>query len=220
MSDRHADVEAALDRVVAAMRAHLDAVLGAAHTPDDDAVGRAYIALNNAAHEYDELLDEVYDEVTPFDLELMVTDEEGSSLRVASLSLPSPVGAEDAYPRVISVRQRRDYRVPSVAALLRAAELGRPAPAEGETYEPIRTVGDAVVELLESGDGSLGMLDLPELEPLDGVVVVAEVEAALPPNVLEGLVEADSDQPFHLRGGDGVLARLHESAIVDSDTDN
>ena len=84
--------------------------------------------------------------------------------------------ASDPYPHVVSVRQRRDYRVPSVAALLRLAEEGRAPAGEDEVLEPVATVGEAVLELLQSGDGSLGMLDVPELEPLDGVVIVAEVE--------------------------------------------
>jgi hypothetical protein len=118
---------------------------------------------------------------------------------------------------VVSVRQRRDYRVPSVAALLRVAEEGRPAPAEGERYQPLRTVGAALIELLQSGDGSLAMLDLPELEPLDGVVVVAEVDTPLSPDVLETIDEPASDQPFRLGAGEAVVARLHESALGDAD---
>ena len=86
---------------------------------------------------------------------------------------PEPGG--DPHPHVVSVRQRRDYRVPSVAALLRLAEEGRAPADEDEVLEPVTTVGEAVLELLQSGDGSLGMLDVPELEPLDGVVIVAEV---------------------------------------------
>jgi hypothetical protein len=213
-----ADAQAALDRMVAAAREHLDAVQAAvtnsattAARPsvDDEAVWRAYVALNNAAREYDEVLNELYDEVTPFDVE-EITEEGGDPLRSAHVSVPT-LGADDPHPRVVSVRQRRDYRVPSVAALLRVAELGRPAPAEGETYQPLRTVGEAVVELLQSGDGSLGMLDLPELEPLDGVVVVTEVTTALGREVIE-VAESECDRPFLLGAGDAVLARVHESA--------
>ena len=68
------------------------------------------------------------------------------------------------------MRQRRDYRVPSVAALLRAAEAARRDAARRTTRSgPVETVGEAVLELLQAGDGSLGALDVPELEPLDGV---------------------------------------------------
>ena len=45
--------------------------------------------------------------------------------------------------------------------------------------EPVESVGEAVLELLQSGDGSLAALDVPELEPLDGLVAVVEVDAPL-----------------------------------------
>ena len=76
----------------------------------------------------------------------------------------------DPHPQVISVRQRRDYRVPSVAALLRVAEAARrSAVPEDEEAGPVESVGEAVLELLQAGDGSLASLDIPELEPLDGL---------------------------------------------------
>ena len=103
---------------------------------------------------------------------------------------------------MISVRQRRDYRVPSVAALIRLAEDGRPIAGRrrGRTSRS-RTVADAVLELLQSGDGSLGMLDVPELDPLDGVVMVAEVDQALDPQALEVEPAPDPDAPFRLGRG-------------------
>lgn len=206
--ERHAETETALDQLVGALRAHLAAVRAAEGAPDDEAVWAAYIALNNAAHAYDELLNDVYGEVTPFDVE-PISDED-DALTDTLVTMPVVPGDDDPHPRVISVRQRRDYRVPSVAALLRVAELGRPVLSEGETNEPVRTVGEAVVELLQSGDGSLGMLDVPELEPLDGVVVVAEVDAALVATVLD----ASPDQAFLTAAGDTVLSRLHEPLPV------
>ncbi len=213
--ERLAEVDAALDRMVAAARTHLAAVTAADGAPDDDEVWHAYVALNNAAHDYDQLLNDVYGEVTPWDLEAIIEDSD--ALASTLVSLPTRAGPDDPHPRVLSVRQRRDYRVPSVAALLRVAEAGRPVPEPGEPDEPIRTVGEAVIELLQSGDGSLGMLDLPELEPLDGVVVVAEVDVALSPDVLETIDEPASDQPFRLGPGERVVARLHESALTELD---
>jgi hypothetical protein len=210
MSERLAELETALDQVVIAARAHLAAVTAAAGVPDDEAVWQAFVALNNAAQHYDELLNDVFDEVTPWDLEPIVEGADGA--RGTVVSLPSSVDADDPHRRVVSVRQRRDYRVPSVAALLRVAEASRPTLDEGGSDVPIRTVGEAVVELLQSGDGSLGMLDLPELEPLDGVIVVAEVDAPLAPNVLDEVDESESDQPFRLGHTDTVVARVHESA--------
>jgi hypothetical protein len=212
MSERLAELETALDQMVTAARTHLAAVAAAAGAPDDEAVWQAFVALNNAAQHYDELLNDVFDEVTPWDLEPIVEGADGA--RATVVSLPSSTGGDDPHPRVVSVRQRRDYQVPSVAALLRVAEASRPTPDEGGSDEPIHTVGEAVIELLQSGDGSLGMLDLPELEPLDGVIVVAEVDSPLPPNVLDEVDESETDQPFRLGHADTVIARVHESTDV------
>jgi hypothetical protein len=211
MSDRTAEVEAALERVIAAARDHLAVVAASNGEPNDEAVWRAYVALNNAAYDYDRLLSSVYDEVTPFDVEKIVDDAGNGGLLMTPESEPVAPAETDPHPRVVSVRQRRDYRVPSVAALLRLAREARPA---GGDDEPVGSVGEAIIELLEAGDGSLGMLDVPELEPLDGVVMVTEVDAAL---TAEALDEGGADDPFRLAPGDTVLARLHEHAPTDEE---
>lgn len=212
MTDSFAELDAALDRVVAAARAHLEAVKAADRERDDDAVWHAYVALNNASHDYDEVLNDVFGEVTPWDLEAISGDETdgGRDGGLTGADLPAP--ADDPYPMVVSVRQRRDYRVPSVTALLALAETARGS-GGAETPEPISTVGDAVLELLQSGDGSLGMLDLPELDPLDGVVVVAEVAQAL--GVAENGTDGDGvdDAAFRLAEADRVVGRLDERAL-------
>lgn len=217
MTDTNASLDAALDLVIAAARAHLDAIKAAAGEHDDDTVWDAYVALNNASHAYDEALNDAYGEVTPWDLEAMPDDEAAGGRGFAGeltgsngLNLP----ADDPYPSVISVRQRRDYRVPSVAALLALAEAGRAAigePAGGSGPEPISTVADAVLELLQVGDGSLGMLDVPELEPLDGVVIVAEVAQPL----TSADDDTDGEAPFRLSGTDHTVGRLDERTVLD-----
>ncbi len=117
---------------------------------------------------------------------------------------------------MVSVRQRRDYRVPSVGALIRVAEAARrSAPhADDEAAEPVESVSEAVLELLQSGDGSLGALDVPELEPLDGIVAVAEVEAALD---LDAFDEADGAGPFTIGATDRLVGRLDEHPYSDLD---
>ena len=75
MTETYAELQAALDRVLAAARAHLDAVLAAEGVPDDDAVWQAYVTLNNASHEYDELLNDACGEVTPWDLETISPEQ-------------------------------------------------------------------------------------------------------------------------------------------------
>jgi hypothetical protein len=104
--------------------------------------------------------------------------------------------------------------VPSVSALLRAADVARAdaaqvggAAEDDEPVEPVTTVGEAVLELLQTGDGSLSSLDVPQLEPLDGLVTVAEVSEALD---LEAYSETDGSGPFALGAGDRLVGRLDE----------
>jgi hypothetical protein len=217
MNDRHADLDAALERVIGAAREHLTAVKAAEGRVDDEGVWRAYVALNNASFEYDELLLDVFGEVTPWDVEAIDPDEADQRF---GAGLGGVDGAEpaDPYAHVVSVRQRRDYRVPSVAALLRVAEAARrSALTDGEpaeVAEPVESVGEAVLELLQAGDGSLGALDVPELEPLDGVVAVAELAEPLE---LEEYAEDDGTGPFQLAGSDRLVGRLDEHSYADLD---
>src|SRR5262245_16370587 len=200
MTDRHAELDAALERVIAAARDHLAAVKTADGRADDDDVWRAYVELNNASNEYDELLLDAFGEVTPWDVEAIDPEEADRQFGVG-LGGVDGTEPDDPHPHVISVRQRRDYRVPSVSALLRGAEAARrPKPTStDEVAVPVETVGEAVLELMQAGDGSLGALDIPELESLDGVVVVAEVETPLDPEAYE---DHDGAGPFTLAEGD------------------
>lgn len=213
MTDQHAELDAALERVFESARAHLAAVKAAQGRIDDDGVWQAYVALNNASYGYDELLLDAFGEVTPWDVETIDPDEADVRFGVG----PGADGAEptDPHPRVVSVRQRRDYRVPSVSALLRAAEVARRAglPEDEETV-PVEGVGEAVLELLQAGDGSLGALDVPELDPLDGVVMVSEVAAPLD---LEAFDDDDSVGPFRPVDGDQLVGRLDEHPFLASD---
>lgn len=205
-----AELEAALERVVTAARAHLEAVTAADGRSEDDRVWHSYVELNNASFDYDEALLDAYGEVTPWDVDLIEPDEaEGA---------PDAAGEQvlDDHPMTISVRQRRDYAVPSVAALLRIAEASRQqSPHLDDADEPIASVAEAVVELMQSGDGALGSLDVPELEPVRGVVTVTEVVRPLDPAELD---DADDDAAFRLEPGDRVLCRVDEQAY-DEDAD-
>jgi hypothetical protein len=214
MTDRHAELDAALERVITAARDHLAAVRAADGRADDDEVWRAYVELNNASFEYDEQLLDAFGEVTPWDVDPIDPDEADKQFGIGVGG-----GADDEYEHVISVRQRRDYRVPSVAALLRAAESARRATVQGadEPVAPVESVGEAVLELMQASDVSLGALDIPELESLDGVVVVAEVGQALDPEAFE---EADGTGPFALDAGDRLVDRLDEHASIGFDDEN
>ena len=213
MTDRHAELDAALERVITAARDHLAAVKAADGRADDDEVWRAYVELNNASFEYDELLLDAFAEVTPWDVEAIDPDEADKQLGVGLGGVDGTEPA-DPYEPIVSVRQRRDYRVPSVVALLRLAEAARraAAPNDDDPMTPVESVGEAVLELMQAGDGSLGALDIPELESLDGVVVVAEVTRPLDP---EGFEDTDATGPFQLQSGDRLVDRLDEHAYVD-----
>jgi len=216
MTDQQIELDAALDRVVEAARVHLAAVKTAQGRIDDDDVWQAYVALNNASYEYDELLLDAFGEVTPWDVESIDPDEADERLGVGLGGVDGNEPA-DPHPQVISVRQRRDYRVPSVAALVRVADAARRATASPEhESEPVEGVGEAVLELLQAGDGSLGALDVPELEPLDGVVTVSEVSVALD---VEAFAADDAAGPFRPGAEDVLVGRLDEHPFADLDED-
>ncbi len=128
MTDQHGELDAALERVIEAARHHLAAVRAAQGRIDDDDVWQAYVALNNASFAYDEQLMDAFGEVTPWDVESIDPDE--ADQRFAG---GEGVESTDPHPQVISVRQRRDYRVPSVSALIRVAEA-----AAGRAYPVTR----------------------------------------------------------------------------------
>lgn len=215
MTDQYRALDAALEQVIEAARSHLAAVKAAQGRVDDDDVWRAYVTLNNVSCEYDEQLLDAFGEVTPWDVQSINPDE--ADLRFG-MGLAGDGGQPpDSHPRVLSVRQRRDYRVPSVAALLGVAEAARRSgnPDDGET-EPIESVGEAVLELLQSGDGSLGALDIPELDPLDGVVMVSEVTEPLD---LDSFDESDSGGPFAPGTDDQLVGRLDEHPFLPEEAD-
>jgi hypothetical protein len=216
MSDQYAELDAALDRVVEAARGHLLAVKAAQGRIDDDDVWQAYVNLNNASFAYDEQLLDTFGEVTPWDVESIDPDEADQRFGLGVGGIDG-TEADDPYPQVLSVRQRRDYRVPSVTALLRIAEAARrgSVPAD-EDPEPVESVGEAVLELLQAGDGSLSSLDVPELEPLDGLLTVSEVQVPLD---LEAYEEEDGTGPFTPAPDDLLVGRLDEHPFLPEDED-
>lgn len=211
MTDRHAALDDALEQVITAARAHLAAVRAADGAADDERVWHSYVALNNASCEYDELLLDMYGEVTPWETETIDPDAGGRFLTGTEVLGPP---AADPYPAVVSVRQRRDYRVPSVAALLRVAEVSARRVAGAEEVVGPDTVAEAVLELVQGGDGSLATLDIPALEPLDGLVTVTDVAEPLD---LDAFAEDDGVGPFELGPDDRLVGRLDEHPYLDLD---
>src|SRR5262249_1491381 len=155
---------------VDAARAHLRAVKAADGAVDDDAVWAAYVELNNASLAYDELLEDAYGEVTPWD----VAEELTVEVEAAEEAEPEAAGEPDESR--ISGRQGRDYAVPRVEALLQEGAQARARTWEGvneeRAVEPVHSVGEAVSELLHAGGGSMAGLDVPELVPQSGLVLV------------------------------------------------
>lgn len=212
MSDRPAELDAALERVVEAARNHLTAVKTADGRTDDDKVWQSFVALNNLSSEYDELLMDTFGEVTPWDVQPIDPQEADEQWGVG---LGGVDGDEppDPHPVTVSVRQRRDYLVPSLAALLRVAEAARRSVQEDSGPDGAAAeVGAAVAHLLEAGDGALGSLDVPELEPLGGVTLVCEVTD---PVDVAALVAGDHDaSPFVVEATDSVLRLVVERPYV------
>jgi hypothetical protein len=78
----------------------------------------------------------------------------------------------------------------------------------------VESVGEAVLELLQAGDGSLSSLDVPELEPLDGLLTVSEVGVPLD---LDAYDDADGTGPFTPADGDQLVGRLDEHPYIPED---
>jgi hypothetical protein len=176
------ELEHALARVCEAARQHLRTVLAADGEADDDDVWADYVALNNASLAYDRLLEERTGEVTPWDVaeELSVDEDDIGAAGEAD---------EPGDDLRISVRQRRDYVVPSIEGLLAAGAAARTvawgALDRERGGEPVRSVGEAVYELLHAGGGSLAGLDVPALVPQSGLVLVNVVDDTLGPDDLD-----------------------------------
>ena len=78
---------------------------------------------------------------------------------------------------------------------------------EDEDPGEVESVGEAVLELLQAGDGSLSSLDVPEMEPLDGLITVTE---AAKPLDLEAYEDSDGAGPFTPASDDVLVGRLDE----------
>ncbi|MFC9328164.1 hypothetical protein [Kitasatospora sp. NPDC057015] len=149
-----AEVRAAAEAVKAAIDRHLEAV-SSPTAADDPAVFAAYEQLASAAIVYDQLLYEVYDEVTPFE----VPGDEG----------PGAYHGPDQ-PEAISVLIRRDYQIADPERLRAQAERldGSLTPGGGGAggvnaaigvlfgeYEPDEIAARSEEFGLEEGDSTL-----------------------------------------------------------------
>ncbi|HEV2087631.1 MAG TPA: hypothetical protein VGR21_04910 [Cryptosporangiaceae bacterium] len=209
-----AEIDAALDAVIAAARAHRAIVRDGA----EDEVWSAYVSLNNATVRYDDLISEAYDEVTPWDCEYLDAGEvERAATEPSAADIEPPAAVEAT--AILSVRHRRDYLVPDVPRLLRtASEARRVTWADQDTdraQTAVANLGEAVYEIVHSGDGTIAALDAypDELVPGNGVLLVNAVSRPL---ALGDPAEAEEDEPFRLEPADALLFRLDEE-IVEED---
>ncbi len=195
-----AEVRAAAEAVKTALDRHLAAV--ERRTGEDDpAVYEAFNELAAAAEEYDELLYDRYDEVTPFEIP------------GAEEALPPYTGPEE--PNALSVLIRRDYTVVEPQRLLAQAERVEAADEEGALESSAGTVHGALGVLfgefepdeiasrhkefgLEEGDSSLW--------------VTAADEPAEPGEWLEA--------PFEQVDPQRVVCRFDVSAVFDEESDD
>ncbi|MDF3289048.1 hypothetical protein [Streptomyces silvisoli] len=156
-----AEVRAAAEAVKAAIDRHLAAIENRAGE-DDPAVLAAFDSLAAAAETYDELLYDVHDEVTPFEVP-------------AGDTLPAYAGPDE--PSAVSVLIRRDYTVADPQRLI--AQAGRVADAVtgggsgvnaglgalfGE-YEPDEIASRHKEFGLEEGDSTLWVTAVEPAEP-------------------------------------------------------
>jgi len=202
-------LDEALDRVFAAAQAHLAVVRSGAA---EDAVERTYRELNEASAAYDELMFDTYDEVTPWQADHLVDDD----------ALDRELTGDGM---TIAVRQRRDYLVPDVAALLTAGTQARreqgalaDVDVDGlDPHTPVEDVGAAVYELFQKAGGSLTGLDVPELEARNGVLMVNAV--AVPLDFTDDPGTGEADLPFVVVPDHAMLLRIDEE-MVDGDGDD
>ncbi|WP_037628480.1 hypothetical protein [Streptomyces aureus] len=200
-----AEVRAAAEAVKAALDRHLAAVEG--RTGDDDPdVYEAFNELAAAAEEYDELLYDRYDEVTPF--EIPGGDD----------TLPPYTGPEE--PNALSVVIRRDYAVVEPQRLLAQAQRVEAVEEDGATASEGFDAASGTVH------GALGVL-FGEFEPDEIATrhkefgleegdstlwVTAADEPAEPGEWLE--------TPFESIDPQRVVCRFDVSAVFDEESDD
>ncbi|MFF2428673.1 hypothetical protein [Streptomyces mirabilis] len=200
-----AEVRAAAEAVKTALDRHLAAV-ECRSGDDDPAVYEAFNELAAAAEEYDELLYDRYDEVTPF--EIPGSDD----------TLPPYTGPEE--PNALSVLIRRDYAVVEPQRLLAQAQRVEAVEENGATAAAGFDAASGTVH------GALGVL-FGEFEP-DEIAsrhkefgleegdstlwVTAADEPADPGEWLE--------TPFEAIDPQRVVCRFDVSAVFDDESDD
>ncbi|WP_221351343.1 hypothetical protein [Streptomyces beigongshangae] len=199
-----AEVRAAAEAVKTALDRHLAAVERRSGE-DDPAVYEAFNELAAAAEEYDELLYDRYDEVTPF--EIPGSDE----------APPPYTGPEE--PHALSVLIRRDYSVVEPQRLLAQAQRVEAVEEAGVVTEGFDGVSGTV-------HGALGVL-FGEFEP-DEIASrhkefgLEEGDSTLWVIASDEPAEAGEwlEAPFDRADAHPVVCRFDVSAVFDDDADD
>ncbi|MCC0099043.1 hypothetical protein K7B10_30550 [Streptomyces flavotricini] len=193
-----AEVRAAAEAVKAALDRHLAAVESRIGD-EDPAVYAAFNELAAAAEEYDELLYDRYDEVTPFEIP---TPEDG---------VPYTGPAE---PAAFSVLIRRDYAVVEPARLIAQAERVAAHDREAELALDGGTAGALGVLFGEyEPDEIASRYKEFGLEEGDSTLWIAASEEVAEPGEWLG-------SPFGHTDPQDVLHRFDVSSVFDEETDD
>ncbi|MDA5281330.1 hypothetical protein [Streptomyces sp. Isolate_45] len=193
-----AEVRAAAEAVKAALDRHLAAVESRIGD-EDPAVYAAFNELAAAAEEYDELLYDRYDEVTPFEIP---TPEDG---------VPYTGPAE---PAAFSVFIRRDYAVVEPARLVAQAERVAAHDRESEFVDDSGTAGALGVLFGEyEPDEIASRYKEFGLEEGDSTLWIAALEEVAEPG--DWL-----DAPFGQTDPQDVLHRFDVSSVFDEDPED
>ncbi|MET8474454.1 hypothetical protein ABZY90_38225 [Streptomyces sp. NPDC006422] len=194
-----AEVRAAAEAVKAALDAHLAAVERRSGE-DDPTVYEAFNELAAAAEEYDELLYDRYDEVTPFEI------PGGED------SLPPYAGPEE--PNALSVLIRRDYAVVEPQRLLsqagRVADLDEDGSAGNGAGSSVHAALGVLFGEFEPDEIATRHKEFGLEEGDSTLWVTASDEPAEPGEWLES--------PFDQVDPQQVVCRFDVSAVFDDDT--
>ncbi|CAM5457322.1 hypothetical protein [Streptomyces narbonensis] len=198
-----AEVRAAAEAVKAALDRHLAAV--ERRTGDDDkAVYEAFNALAAAAEEYDELLYDRYDEVTPFEIP------------GADGALPPYAGPDE--PHALSLLIRRDYAVAEPQRLF--AQARRVAELDGEA-DPTGTAARAGVSPLAALGVLFGEYEPDEIASRHKEFGLEEGDSTLWVTAAEELPEPGEwlNAPFEHADPEQIICRFDVSSVFDEQED-
>ncbi|WP_069814218.1 hypothetical protein [Streptomyces sp. TP-A0874] len=201
------EVRAAVQALKAALDRHLDAVERRSGE-DDPAVYAAFNELAIAAEQYDELLYDTHDEVTPFEIP-------------GDDSLPPYIGPEE--PSVLSVLIRRDYTVTEPERLFsqaqRVVDLDPDAVDDRDPREGTGEVGDDIHTALGVLFGEYEPDEIASrheefgLEEGDSTLWVTAAEEPGEPG--EWL-----DAPFEQADPELIICRFDVSTVFDEESDD